>query len=526
MNCGTHLCQSRNITATVVFTMNTTVFAEEAAEVDSVGVKEEVELADVDAVGTTLASNTNEEEIPKKLQSEANAFTPYKAEQLENHEGIGGKFEVTTTADGEVTLKHVTNPVSWCNVVEKYNNGKSSETDAVDAEDYTKSIVAHYEAGSLIETILTGGTEKDEYVLNAGKLKVSSNNGVKDGWRTYDVKKLDDSHFLFVGYGNIDDNGYGSNQAFASDALSKFTPVFEYDGRKVGYAKNNKYTSAKGVANRLKVDVALVEYKDNTVTKLPGVTVASVKVKDAKDATVSGQSIFTKTTDNMKVVYNSISDKQPTFTIKAKIDGKQADAKAQKKAITKLLKSDDCKYSFEISQRVVEIPYYDDEDEQDYDDDSWFKGTAKSSKGILSANGIGEVEKNNVWLSTPDKDEYNFDGFTISKVVVDKNKANLALNVDTWNGKKSGIASIKLKAGTDYELEAGSLASTAVSVLNFKKGGNFVYNDARNQARDLASAGYKYCFRATPSTDKKDKKKFRIGYYKNTNDGFCYSVEE
>lgn len=534
MNCGTRLYQSRNVTATVVFTMNTTVFAEEAAEVDSVGVKEEVELADVDAVGTTLASDTNSEEKKHpegKLASATNAYNPWEVEQeeLETRGHILKDFKVTADADGTVVLKNVSNPVSWCNVVDKWNNGKAStESDAnTDADDTTDSVVAHYEAGSLIETILTGSNKEDTYLINNDVVKVSENKyyseGMRPGYRTYDVQKLDDTHFLFVGYGGNADTVYNEelkkripmSQAFASDALGKFTPVFTFDGRTIAYDKSGKKNSSKGKNERLDVDIALVKYENNTVTKIPGVTVASVKVgKDAKNATVSGQSILTITKDNKKNVYTVISDKQPSFTIKAKIDGKESEAKAQKKAINKLLKSDACKYTFEISQYVVDVAGY------------WFDNTKGTETGSVSAS-KAVADKNLLYYDGIDSDKFTFDSdnFTISKMLVDKKKANLVFNVDTQKGDKTGTASIKLKAGTDYTLEAGSLKGTTVAVLNFKDKGNFIYRDSRS-SNTFAGAGYKWAFRATPSTDKKDKKKFRIGYYKNTNDGFCYSVEE
>lgn len=533
------------LASAMVFTMNTTVFAEEAAEVDSVGVKEEVELADVDAVGTALASNTNlasgtnsEETVNPsgELVSETNVYTPWdvEASELSRRGHIGKDFKITADTDGSVVLKDVSNPVSWCNVVDKWNNGKAStESDAnTDADDLSKSIVAHYEAGSLIETILTGSNKEDTYLINNDVVKVSENDiyadGQRAGYRSYDVQKLDDTHFLFIGYGGEARKG-GSSQAFASDGLGEFVPVYQFDGRTVAWDRSGKGNASKGKNERLDVDIALVKYENKTVTKIPGVTVASVKVnKNAKNATVSGESIVTITKDNKKNVYTSISDKQPAFTIKAKIDGKQSDAKAQKKAINKALKSDDCKYNFEISQYVVDVHGFS------------FDDTVNPENGSVSASkAIADAELG--YKYGVDKDKFNFDRFTATKVLVDKKKANITFNVNTWkNGVKGAVASIKLKAGTDYTLESGSLKGTTLAVLNFKDKGNFIYRDSRTTyasytdddgdevvtENGLAGAGYKWAFRATPSTDKKDKKKFRIGYYKNTNDGFCYSVEE
>ena len=505
------------LASAMVFTMNTTVFAEEAAEVDSLGVKEEVELADVDSTGTVLASGTNSDEkvhpekVDPSLVSPSNALVPYMADTSYKHELKD--FKVTVGDDDEVVLKNVTNPVSWSNVVDKWDGKTSSETDAEVTDEDT--IVAHYEAGALIETILTGSNKEDTYLINNETVAVSENkynaDGMREGYRTYDVQKLDDTHFLFVGYGGEADN----SQAFASDALGKFTPVFEFDGRTVAYDKSGERKRTKSKYERLDVDIALVKYENNTVTKIPGVTVASVKVdgKNAKNATVSGQSAVVATKENWKNVYTVISNKQPSFTIKAKIDGKEAEAKAQKKAINKLLKSDTCKYNFEISQYVVDVQGYD------------FDDTTNIEKGTVSASkAVAEGEEGLQYNYAADQTDFDFDGFNISKLVVDKNKANLVLKVDTWNGKKPGEAYIKLKAGTDYELKAGSLKGTAVSVLNFVDKGNFIYS--ADDKTELAGAGYKWAFRATPSTDKKDKKKFRIGYYKDTNDGFCYSVEE
>ena len=507
----------------MVFTMNTAAFAKET--------KGEVELADATLADAQLQSETQSEtngafdgdetidEVTDILLDNINK--DYSGDHLLDPEN----FKPQVGTDGSVVLKNVDSPISWNNYRVKAAKTADADTAAVDL---SKAIIPGYEGGALIETVLSGYTVADQYLINADKLGVSDNNGVYGlvpGYREYDVVPLDDNYFLFVGYGG-DYNHY-----FVSDALDRPTPVFVFDGRKIAYNKSGLGKSNKGSAERLNVDIALVKYENNTVTKVPGVTVAKVKVaKDNKNATVSGQFVTELNVDSPKLVFNTISEKQPSFTITAKIDGKQAEAKAQKKAITKALKDDDCKYTFDISQRVVDINTGDSKGINN-PAPSFFENdlVKKDSNGVLSANAVEAVEKYNeeVWRDGVDDTAQSFDGFTLSKLNVDKNKGSLVLNVRTNNGKKVDTAAIKLKAGAkgDYTLEEGSLAGTKVSVLNFNDKGNFIYSDARDAATDLASAGYKYCFRATPSTDKKDKKKFRIGFYRDTNDGFCYGVE-
>lgn len=518
------------LATSMVFTMNTFVFAEEVPADDASLASVELEAADGEATARLLSDGDEDddsdwEEFLSNLDEDDESYhfyidddgnlRPFTADSSADH--MLKDFSAEVGTDDAVTLKNVTNPVSWANIVDKQSAKTSdAETSAVDT---SKAIIAHYEAGDLIETVLTGSNKEDTYLINGEKFTVSQaklGGKMKTGYRTYDVVDLGSDYYLFVGYN--DESGY-NNQAFASDELGKMVPVFEYDGRTVAFDKKNEMKSTKSKFDRLNVDIALVKYENNTVKKIPGVTVGSVKINNKKKASqkasVSGQGIGTWTVDNYKNIFNVLgSSEQPSFTISAKIDTKKdSSLKNLKKTITKALKDKDCVYPFEISQKVVDVKGF-----------SFSSTTKQDDKGTVSADKVTAEEKVG-YFTDADKAEFDFDDFKISKF--NGKKATIVMNVGTWNGKKGGTANIKLKDKTDYTLESGSLAGTDVAFLKFAKDGNYIYRDARSagDTENPAGAGYMWAFRKTPSTDKKDKNKFRIGYYKDTNNGFIYNAE-
>ncbi len=536
------------LATSMVFTMNTFVFAEEVPADDASLASVELEAADGEATARLLSDGDEDDdsdwdEFLSNLDEDSPSYhfyydddgnlRPFTADSSDDH--MLKNFSAEVGTDDAVTLKNVTNPVSWANIVDKQSAKTSdAETSVVDT---SKAIIAHYEAGDLIETVLTGSNKEDTYLINGEKFTVSQaklGGKMKTGYRTYDVVDLGSDYYLFVGYN--DESGY-NNQAFASDALGKTVPVFEYDGRTVAFDKKNEMKSTKSKFDRLNVDIALVKYENNTVKKIPGVTVGSVKINNKKKASqiasVSGQGIGTWTADNYKNIFNVLgSSEQPSFTITAKIDPKKdSSLKSLKKTITKALKDKDCVYPFEISQSVIDInnAYV---TAGDYHVDNIFDKTIDFSKSPLSSDTItvkGDpdkgIEGQQGYFAYADQTEFGFDVLNISKFNGDKKKATIVRKVSTWNGKKGDTANIKLKDKTDYTLESGSLAGTDVVFLKFAKDGNYIYRDARSSGNELAGAGYMWAFRKTPSTDKKDKNKFRIGYYKDSNNGFSYSAE-
>jgi len=499
------------LASAMVFTMNTTVFAEEVA-IDSV---DEVAVDTVD---------------------DAEGSVDY----IENHITYDDKTDdvtskITYNEDGTVTIEGVDNPVSW-NGLEDYGYGKS----------YNNM------ASNLVYTVLCGSEGTDTSLVNDGTVTTSNNgsgtdvedqnyyNKLRGGNLVYDVIDLgDSSHYLFVGY-SIDN---GTTLARVQ-GVEGYTPVVEFDGRQIDFDKSGLGKSTKSKKEALNVYLSLVKYEGTTLTEIPGVTVGSVKVdkKNAKNASVSGQMITekykytptgqTEQQDGVQNVYAPLPNATlPTFTISAKVKGKDVD-KTVKKAIADKLKEKE--YTFAIRQKVVDVElnnrYYIFGDEENYNYGYYYDNTDKVSTNAVFRNA------NRLYNSTYDRDEYDFDEdedgnkqFTISKFNADKGTATIALNVDTWNGKKWGTAAITLKDGTDYEFTEGTVGGEKVKVLNFKEGGNFAYRWSATPSYNtgLATLGYKYAFRQTPATDTNKKPKtFREGIYKADNDGFVYNVED
>ncbi len=451
------------------------------------------------------------------------------------------KNKKDTTAN-VATIKGVDSPVSWANIV------RVEDWDGADLE----GAPLGYEAGYLIETVLTGSEGDDTSLVNDKKVTISPNryttdaenqafwNKTVNGFRSYDVIDLGSDNYLFVGYGSIADDGSNDNwnQEKVKGDATKLIPVFEYDGRQIEFAKSDAERTAKGKREVLDVDAALVKYDSATatLTEIPGVTVtAKVDKKNAKNATVSGERIREafeykykdgdqdKTLKSEDIVVSPISGAtNPTFTIKVKATG---EAKDQAKVIKE--KTKEYKREFAIRQRVVDI----DVDSITDVNSGWKKLFQNGNDPTEPAPVLGTsgVSANNAFASVGlladdiDGEDLTFEGFTLSKFDQAKGKANLVLNVDTFNGKAHKDATISLKAGTDYELTDGTLAGEAVKVLDFK--GNYIYRDA--STANLAGNGYKWAFRQTPSTDSKKKAKtFRYGVFKDGTNGFVFNADE
>ena len=464
----------------MVFTMNTSVFAEEVAldstdEVAVVTVDEaeaEAEAA-VDAVGdayeTTgdkkLAVEYKENTTDKKKTKNVAVITNVANPLSWNILGDPGKALMETVLNGEDTdVKHIV------------NNNKDFELSSNDSSKYRYDNIDHLKRGS----------SKLSYNI----IPVDKENG----------------KFLIMGYGfpetSLDEvDGYGK------------IPVTAWDGRKVDFDKSglNKYTTSK--RDDLSVKVAYVEYdaEKQTATEVPGVTVAGVKFTDKKllgKATLSGEQIDIDGTD--KYVLLESGGKLPEFTFTVKVNNKDIKSDT-KKAIVNAVKKNTEKYHFGISQGVISIYEFTDLIPGFYPGDQ--------DKAAVSE---GKIKDNNSYLSSGDDDEHTVGGLTVTKFTLKngKAKANVSNEVYTWNGKKGANKYVKLKEGVDYTLKVEKLAGEDVAVLDFK--GNWTYSN-KDSSLSGPKWGYKWAFRQSPITEKSSKE-FRKGIWKNSSVGFVYSV--
>ena len=411
--------------------------------------------------------------------------------------------EITYSADPNVKknakenvakITGVDSPVSWNNIY-KGETGYSYDN-PVDPDQNNSGWFGTY----LIDAVLGGSNETDTNLINNKTLGVSKNGakvgetgtsfedyegytekvGNKLNGREYAAYKVidlgDNSHYLFVGYGDGDD-------AYQVQGYEGIVPGFVFDGRKIVFNKSGKGKANGSTNESLDVAAALVEYKDGTVTEIPGVEVAGVKfdtkaLKDCdKKATVSGQmnkekwsyeelgtdgkpKTIDKAADGSDITrdaYKKLDSDLGKFTLKVKVKGKDID-KTVKKAITDKLKTET--FDFAISQYVVDVPLDTIETQLFTDQKLNDAGTSlvPSGKHKVSDNNANALTED-LFYRTKDKDEVEFGSFKMTKFDQAKGKANVTLTVTTYDGKnKWDEADIKLKAGTDYELTDGSLA--------------------------------------------------------------------
>ena len=355
----------------------------------------------------------------------------------------------------------------------------------------------------LMETVLTGDKYHDEYLYMKNKVPVSSdfvNYGV-DGLvnnkysASYNVIPVGTDQFLFMRY------SVGSMARVAGYDYE--IPTTTYDGRKVDFNKSGKGKMTGSKKEALNISVALVQYSGDTVTEIPGVTVAKANVdkKNNQNASVAWDitEIKDKNGDYDHSEYPLLSGATlPTFTFTVKAAG---DAKSQKKALNDALK--DKVYPFAIKQLEISV-----EPNQSQD---------KKGNPAVSANDPTTLNP----YFTPqfnedvDRDYAWADDLKISKLSA--KGANVTIPVYTYNGKKDGEAEVKIKAKKDFEFSTGTLAGETVLVLELK-GTNVVYT---NTDKDARLSGYRYAFRQSPT----DSKKIRKGIFKNNDDGFVYSVD-
>ncbi len=547
----------------VVFTLNTTVFAEEVA-VDSVddaveatvdAVDEVADEATVDNTDDSVAATENVQEAwgIKYTEKDGNYTAVTTIDYASNGEKKNEKFDVAT-------IKNTTDPVSWNN----------------------------YYAADLIATVLYGSKGDDEWLNNSSKVTVSTNKPGSTGEANIHVDNLrndnDDriykvipvvegSQYIFVGYGVADWNGarfvYGSDYVNGQDEVIDsaygetevaVTPLVEWDGRQIDFNKSGDHKFTTGKKEALDVAVAFVTYNNGEVKEVNGVNAGTVKVDKkaqkaasvAFDTQAASKTVKEWTTKDGKEVLGDVTNyilehktrgDLPFFTIKPGVKG---DAKEYKKAITEKFK--DKKFYFGIMQHAVSVtagaagatdPALSDVI------DAYKDLETVSDPNVLSANDIKLAEDAIADAMTDgkytdmDTDKVVLDDFEVTKFT-DK---GATVTLQGYVGEKKSYKKENLKAlsgkgkNQDYSLESGSVANTGVSYLKFVDDGNFLYrpltltitDDKGTTARtytnngDLAPAGFKWAFRKSPV---EKSKKFRYGIYKSTNQGFVYSVDE
>ncbi len=430
-------------------------------------------------------------------------------------------------------------------------SGDKNDVAAIENTDNPVSWNSTYDGRCLMESVLTGSYYSDEYLNNSKKIPVSSNDkdddvpGMIDTKGIYDVIDLSNGYYVFLRYGEEDDDEYcvmgcveGQDDYDPEYGWFKMIPVFEYDGRVKDFNKSGFGKQTKSRIEALDVKAALVKYENGTVTEIPGVTVGSVKVdkKNAKDASVSGQAIKVEKSVTPKgatqaVKYNPYEYKLlsgktlPTFTVK--LNAKD-DAKDQKKAIADATK--DRKYTFAIRQRLL-AAY---ESNTAGAIENIINSKAAPDTDITTATNAAANEKTiEEKIGTVGSDVSRYEKGLGNYLYVSKfngTKAAITLWVDTYNGRKWGEAPIVLKDGTDYSLSDGTVAGETVKVLEFPEGGNYAYKTmggngwddyGKYHVNNLSAYGFKCAFRQSPT----DKKKIRTGVFRADNDGFVYSAD-
>lgn len=555
----------------MVFTLNTTVFAEEVA-VDSVDdaveatVDEVAEEATVDAVdeNTQIAADgdANEQDGFKFTVKDGKATAVTTIDYASNGDKKNEKFNVAI-------IKNTTDPVSW-------NNSYASD---------------------LITTVLYGSKGQDDWLNNNSKVTVSSSNpgdnarGYVEGDGGYDFNvpnlKLDEnkykyqvipvvegSQYIFVGYGvatqtekTKDDRRFnfahvaGYDEAVAVGygyTYPETIPTTEWDGRQVDFNKSGKYKFTTSKKEALDVALAFVTYANGTVTEVNGVNAGSVKVdkKNQKAASVYfDTSVVSKTIkgNNDKGELGDVTTyfeehktlgNLPFFTIKPSVKG--TDAKSYKKDITAKLK--DKKFYFGIVQNNVDVTSTEtglgsainvyDGLETVSDPNALSENDAKKAE-----EGIAKALTEKAAYDDKDVEKAIVDDFEVTKFTDKGATVTLQGYVGEDNSyKKENLKALSGKGkNAEYSLESGTVAGESISYLKFTDNGNYVYTpmawstDANGDVTkdsvriftknggNLAPAGFKWAFRKSPV---EKSKKFRYGVFKSNNQGFVYSVDE
>jgi len=356
-----------------------------------------------------------------------------------------GKNTVTYD-NGKVVIKDAVDPLSW--------NTTSGWDEAFNA--------------------LTGHKE-DDHLIN-GKKKTVSADGYSASKNVIPLEGAEGSYLLF-GYSAFDEEGHSDTRNVEGEGV---IPVTTYDGRKKAFKgeSTGKDAAFAGVLALVKYDASA-----KTITKVDGVELTDFKMdKNNVHATISGSGIYDK---DGKYVYKKLEGKTtPTFTIKAKVKGKDID-KTVKKAITTTLKK--ASFSYEIRPLVVTLT------------GSGIKG----ADGKLSENTVGYGSN----VST---------NIEASKLNTKNAKANLTFKVTVESKKGTKHVDKKINP-KDYTLKSETVGDQTILILDEFKTTDFEYESA-----GLAGEGYKLCFR---EHGEKKNKTVRYGAYKSATDVFVTSVE-
>ncbi len=355
-------------------------------------------------------------------------------------------------------------------------------------------------------------------------------------------------------------------------------PSVEWDGRKIAWDKDNKYTATKTRKESLYVRTALVKYAGSTLTEIPGAEVTAVKIdpKAVKKASIENKTVYSPGIDVK--YYDTQNNKEqtlkayveeakligtlPTFRITVKVKGK--DSKKYNKKIKEVLDKES--FEFGIYQRGIGVndptkagvyknEYYGENaplhckvelgetegagaDTLSACSIKSFTEITASSNDITKEGGIqDELVKSygeGGYVYDLDKDSHIVgkligvddnliyeNGLKISKF--NNDKAVIADVVRLYkDGEYTGTGEVVLKPKKDYKLVKGKLAGEDIYYLEFD-GDNYAYLTTwSDKFQTLGAFGYKYAFRKSPGEKSKN---FRYGIYADTDVGFVYNAE-
>ncbi len=359
-----------------------------------------------------------------------------------------------TYADGVTVIKNATDPVSW-------NGANWREMDA---------LLSH---------------EEDNHLINDKKKTVSEDHGSA----SYNVIPLEGAagSYLLFGYGSSEVNVNGEG----------WIPVTTYDGRKKVFkgGSASKHDAFDGYLTLVKYDASA-----KTVTKVDGVELTDFKMdKNNVHATISGSSIPFKDADGYTYWrYPKLEGKTtPTFTLKAKVNGKNIDSTVKKAIGTALKKAT---FSYEILPKVVYIT------------------------GTQLADENGDLSENTVGYDSEIESSINASNLNKS------GKATLSYWV--YYSTKKGSKSVEKKLNPkEYTLKTDTVAGEPIVILDSFNTTDFEYNTREYTYRDdytgnfyieYAAQGYKLCFR---EKGEKKNKTVTKGIYKSNKDVFVTSVD-
>ena len=562
------------LSASIVFTMNSTAFAEEKDKTGAILENKE---------GSQTADN-------KHIEEHDGIYYLVDNDDDSNREPLTyityetDKTDKKATDYNVATITNTTDPVSWNN----------------------------FYARSLIYTVLEGSNNTDTYLNNTSPIHVSENElpeydhpmGYRSAQTYFSYRVIPitkGQSYLFVGYGFNEDYPKSLHVA-GYDGLvnSKMDhgiqeqdmptiPVTEWDERNIEYNKSGKHKYTKTKKEILDVKASIVNYSNGVVTEVPGVKVGSVKLdrKALKAASVAlnytvvenkgiiaipnddewvaktrmeayGNLGSNHATDIFVNEYAAMGKKMPSFTLSLKLKGDEA--KKFKKDVKKILKDKEQTFFFGVQQRPVNVsslwnivfPFYDCISFTE--DPNGVKTYTISSENLEKTLARQLLDEGYEGYIDVEETFFSSATFNISNFKEKEGKATIEVlgfvgeddEDGTRNDKIEKIAT--LKPNKDYRFVDGSLAGSKVKVFELLDDRNYAYppmdqemvgkqvgeheykytlspvfytEDTYLGSRsDLSKLGFKWAFRQSPV----NSKKFRYGIYKDSDFGFVYSV--